>query len=63
MSNSEIKFKDIKVGTFVLFNEHYAVKTDNTHIMVNGLGSNGFIEIKDEDVLIISEDETNETGK
>lgn len=63
MSESTLKFKDIKIGTFILFNEHYAVKTDNTHIMVNGLGSNGFIEINDEDILIISEDNKNETGK
>ncbi|MBP6980129.1 hypothetical protein KBB41_03755 [Candidatus Curtissbacteria bacterium] len=57
-----MEFKDIKVGTFVLYNGKYAVKTDNSHIMVNGLGSDGFIEIKDEDNLIIEED-NDETGK
>ena len=57
-----MEFKDIKVGTFVLFFFKYAVKTDNSHIMVNGLGSDGFIEIKDEDNLIIEED-NDETGK
>lgn len=57
-----MEFKDIKVGTFVLFNGRYAVKTDKSHIMVNGLGSDGFIEIKDEDDLIIEED-NDETGK
>ena len=57
-----MEFKDIKVGTFVLYNDKYAVKTDNSHIMVNGLGSDGFIEIKDEDNLIIEED-NEETGK
>ncbi len=57
-----MEFKDIKVGTFFLYNGKYAVKTDNSHIMVNGLGSDGFIEIKDEDNLIIEED-NDETGK
>lgn len=57
-----MEFKDIKVGTFVLYNGKYAVKTDNSHIMVNGLGSNGFIEIKEEDDLTIEED-NDETGK
>lgn len=51
-----MEFKDIKIGTFVLYNGKYAVKTDNTHIMVNGLGSNGFIEIKENDDLIIEEE-------
>ena len=57
-----MEFKDIKVGTFVLYNGKYAVKTDKSHIMVNGLGSDGFIEIKDDDDLIIEED-NDETGK
>lgn len=63
MSDKSLKFKDIKVGTFVLYDGKYAVKTDNTHIMVTGLGSNGFIEIKDDDDLIIEEDNNDETGK
>jgi len=55
-------FSEIPVGTFVLFNGRYAVKSDKTHITINGLGSNGIIEIEENQDLEIEETD-DETGK
>ncbi len=54
-------FADIPVGTFVLFNNKYAVKSDNTHVMTQDEDKKVFYEIPEN--AIISEDNADETGK
>ncbi len=58
-----MEFSEIPVGTFIKYNGRYAVKTDKTHIMVIGLGSDGFIEIAENEDLEIEGEEEDETGK
>lgn len=54
-------FADIPVGTFILFNNKYAVKSDNTHVMTQDEDKKVFYEIPEN--ANVSEDKTDETGK
>ena len=41
-------FKDIPIGSDVLYNGHYAIKTKPNEIQIPRLGTNGFIYIDSE---------------
>jgi len=53
----KILFKDLEKGKSFLFNGAYAIKIDNKRIHVTKLGTDGFIELDENEVLEISEDE------
>lgn len=59
---AKIKFSDIPIGTFVMFNGQYAVKIKKDCIQIPKLGVDGFHHIQnDEQVEIIEEVNSNES--
>lgn len=53
----KILFRDLEKGKSFLFNGAYAIKIDNKRIHVTKLGTDGFIELDENEELEISEDE------
>lgn len=53
----KILFKDLEKGRAFLFNGAYAIKVDSKRILVSKYGSDGFIDMNENDELEMYEDD------